>query len=526
MHARTVSRQRVRGDNDDRLTTNPLQVETMRHTLLLRRWAARWVRSRPRGQSVVEFALVMPLLLMFFAAAADLGRAFYNYVALENAVKEGALYGSRYPLCDDTSPLCPNPDNVRWRVENEARTAAGDALVTPSSACRNATTGVPYTDLRDCVAGDTYVVRASLAFHLLTPILSQVVGGSMTLTSESSAIVLNQAFDPTPGLAPTKLILGTTALNAAELASRCQQPDPVGAPGYYRSPCQDSAGVDVYATFSRGDPISYKMTVRNNGGTNVTSVTMTDSRGWPAGCPAKPTTLAVNASYTCSYVRTAPSSSPYSNTLTVDGIEIDPTVDGATVLIPADLLLSKSVSPYKLGSDGDGNPSFGTASAIDIFFNAQIPSPSVWYNVEVVNDGGTAATGLTVQDSSGALPYGTADCPALPASLAPDAVWSCLYQTTFTTAQSTDNTVTASGGGSTPPSADATVTVAQCTGANRVVPNLIGKDKTTGPAAWSAAGFTGAYGNINNGTVVTQNRQAFSCLPATTSILVTKGTTP
>ena len=48
-------------------------------------------RAERSGQSLVEFALVVPLLLLIFSGAADLGRAFYNQVALEKAVKESSL---------------------------------------------------------------------------------------------------------------------------------------------------------------------------------------------------------------------------------------------------------------------------------------------------------------------------------------------------------------------------------------------------------------------------------------------------
>src|SRR6476469_5184949 len=50
-------------------------------------------RHRSRGQALVELALVTPLLLLLFAAAADLGRVFYAYVAVEHAAKEGAMFG-------------------------------------------------------------------------------------------------------------------------------------------------------------------------------------------------------------------------------------------------------------------------------------------------------------------------------------------------------------------------------------------------------------------------------------------------
>src|SRR6185295_4843152 len=93
-------------------------------------------REQTRGQSLVEFALVVPLLLLIFSGAVDLGRAFYNYVALENAVKEGALYGARFPLCGDSSALCMDPNTVAWRVQHETRNKTGPttyaSLVTPT----------------------------------------------------------------------------------------------------------------------------------------------------------------------------------------------------------------------------------------------------------------------------------------------------------------------------------------------------------------------------------------------------------
>jgi Flp pilus assembly protein TadG len=44
------------------------------------------------GQGLVEFALVLPILLLLVVGALDLGRAFYLKVALENSAREGAYY--------------------------------------------------------------------------------------------------------------------------------------------------------------------------------------------------------------------------------------------------------------------------------------------------------------------------------------------------------------------------------------------------------------------------------------------------
>ena len=50
-----------------------------------------------RGQGLVELALVLPLLLMLFGGIVDLGRAFYTYIGLTNATREGARTGARRP---------------------------------------------------------------------------------------------------------------------------------------------------------------------------------------------------------------------------------------------------------------------------------------------------------------------------------------------------------------------------------------------------------------------------------------------
>ena len=502
-------------------------------------------RADRTGQSLVEFALVVPLLLLIFSGAADLGRAFYNQVALENAVKEGSLYGARYPLCGIPSALCLDPNTVSWHVQHETRIKTGAvtyaSLVTPTvNECRDTFSVIARPNVRDSVAGDTYVVRASLTFKPITPIISNIVG-QITLTSQSNAIVINQAFDPTPGLAPTKFILGTNARNAAELATKCVEPDPIGSPGFYRSPCQDLTSVNpgtmVQADFRVGDPITYRIIVRNNGGTNVTSVTINDTIGLPL-CPVRPTSMPIGGTpYTCTYTRAAPDvagiTANDANVVTVTGAEIQTVTDTATVTIdkpPPDLKVYKYVSVYALGSDGDGTPNFGFAKTITVG-RASGLNPIVYYKIAVQNLGGQTATGFTLTDSASTLPFGTASCPAKPASIAAGGLYVCIYPKTFTTDQVVVNTVNATGSNVTPDSGDtdfATATVASCPPPLRLVPNLIGLTSTTGPAAWGGggAGFTGTYTNIGSGVVVTQSVQAWSCLVKTTPITVTNTATP
>ena len=49
------------------------------------------------GQSLVELAFGIVMLLVLLAGIVDLGRAFFSYMALRDAAQEGALYGSLNP---------------------------------------------------------------------------------------------------------------------------------------------------------------------------------------------------------------------------------------------------------------------------------------------------------------------------------------------------------------------------------------------------------------------------------------------
>jgi Flp pilus assembly protein TadG len=55
-------------------------------------------RQASRGQSIVELAISMPLLLLLMLGTIDIGRVFFDYIEMRNAVVEGATYGSRHPM--------------------------------------------------------------------------------------------------------------------------------------------------------------------------------------------------------------------------------------------------------------------------------------------------------------------------------------------------------------------------------------------------------------------------------------------
>jgi len=80
-----------------------------------------------RGANLVELALLLPFLFMLLMGVADLGRAFYTYVSLTNAAREGARFASRFPFEDNEDDIA----EIIRRVQDEPNIAgvAWDAVV-------------------------------------------------------------------------------------------------------------------------------------------------------------------------------------------------------------------------------------------------------------------------------------------------------------------------------------------------------------------------------------------------------------
>ena len=49
------------------------------------------------GQSMVEFAMILPLFVLFIVGIFELGRAFFSFIAISNAAREGARVATFWP---------------------------------------------------------------------------------------------------------------------------------------------------------------------------------------------------------------------------------------------------------------------------------------------------------------------------------------------------------------------------------------------------------------------------------------------
>lgn len=94
--------------------------------MIIRTLRKAW-KGGEQGQSLVELAISLGVILLLLAGAVDFGMAFYSYVALQDAAQEGALYASIKP-CEDTngdgkctSGESVNITGVRARIRASSR---------------------------------------------------------------------------------------------------------------------------------------------------------------------------------------------------------------------------------------------------------------------------------------------------------------------------------------------------------------------------------------------------------------------
>ena len=60
------------------------------------------MRNRQRGATLVEAAVVLPLLALLFVGTGEVGRAFMQYNTLAKSVRDGGRYLATYALEGDS----------------------------------------------------------------------------------------------------------------------------------------------------------------------------------------------------------------------------------------------------------------------------------------------------------------------------------------------------------------------------------------------------------------------------------------
>ncbi|MFL7790809.1 MAG: TadE/TadG family type IV pilus assembly protein, partial [Anaerolineae bacterium] len=95
--------------------------------------------NKRKGQGLVEFALILPVILLLFCVIIESGRLFHAYTTVQHAAREGARYA--VTGLEMTDAGMDRVESIKWT----ARHAAGSLMVNPDKYWDQAG-GTPYYD--------------------------------------------------------------------------------------------------------------------------------------------------------------------------------------------------------------------------------------------------------------------------------------------------------------------------------------------------------------------------------------------
>lgn len=88
--------------------------------------------QRRRGQSALEFALILPALLLILGGTIQFGQAFLVYAQLMQAAQEGARYGAVLPNTRSDAAIVARAQQVAPGGTNDTVTVS--STVSPSNS--------------------------------------------------------------------------------------------------------------------------------------------------------------------------------------------------------------------------------------------------------------------------------------------------------------------------------------------------------------------------------------------------------
>lgn len=121
------------------------------------------MRKNESGQSLIEFALVLPLLLLLLCGIFDFGRAMYGYLSLNLVAQESARLGSLGAADADIKQFADSHVHIGGNTLN--------VTITPGQADRK--------------SGDFVTVNLDYPMTYMTPLVS-VILPPLDITAQST----------------------------------------------------------------------------------------------------------------------------------------------------------------------------------------------------------------------------------------------------------------------------------------------------------------------------------------------------
>lgn len=164
-------------------------------------------RRASRGQSLVEFSLVLPVLLVLVLMAVDFGRAFYAWVTLTNAVRDAANYagmnpGGSFGMGSTYNSIVLADGLQGLRTVCMPLSASGQPIFSAAGTQQNPLPAPSFTDgsqdanTTPTDLGDRATVTLSCDFGVITPVISSVIGSPIRVSAASTFTIRVGPYQP------------------------------------------------------------------------------------------------------------------------------------------------------------------------------------------------------------------------------------------------------------------------------------------------------------------------------------------
>jgi PKD repeat protein len=250
-------------------------------------------RKQSRGQSLVEFALLVPLLLFLTVIALDFGRIYLGWVNLQSMTRIGANLAANNPTAWTGAGDPAVKAKYQAQIRNDA--AATNCQLPLVSGVRTA----PAPVFSGTTLGSTATVSMSCSFGVITPLISSILGNSVTVSSSAAFPVKSGITSPGAGG------VGTVP-NAAFTGNGTVAPNAVSGTAPFTVVFRDTSGGSPSSwswDFADGttsiaqDPLDHTFTTA---GTYVVSMTASNANGSTTQSMGVTVTAASAADFTAS----------------------------------------------------------------------------------------------------------------------------------------------------------------------------------------------------------------------------------
>ncbi len=154
-------------------------------------------RPARNGQTLAEFALVLPVLLLLIFGIIEFGRIVYIYNTLSDAARQGARVAAVNQRLSGSGSKCDPLDRVSWTIVACIQQTAVSLPLTYSANSPNSNIKiVPIgTSCAQRVLNPPciYKVTVTYPYQPITPIISEIVG---TITMSSTSQMPVEAWYP------------------------------------------------------------------------------------------------------------------------------------------------------------------------------------------------------------------------------------------------------------------------------------------------------------------------------------------